>query len=84
MFSAHGIVYTILMKNVTLSADENLIERARMIARSRETTLNDEFRAWLANYTEAGHGVEGFDALMQRLNYVNAGRHFTRDEMNER
>ena len=72
------------MKNVTLSADETLIERARMVARSRQTTLNDEFRLWLASYAEAGHGAEGFDALMQRLSYVNAGRRFSRDEMTER
>ena len=72
------------MKNVTLSADEHLIDQARLVARSQHKTLNIAFREWLEQYTaQAGAGGE-FDALMERLSHVNAGRHFTRDEMNDR
>ena len=72
------------MKNVTLSADEDLIEQARLVARSRRKTLNAAFREWLLQFTaQSGNGQE-IDALMKRLRHVNAGRHFTRDEMNER
>jgi predicted transcriptional regulator len=72
------------MKNITLSADEDLIEQARLVARSQRKTLNAAFREWLAQFTaQAGSGKE-VDALMRRLSHVNAGRHFTRDEMNER
>jgi hypothetical protein len=72
------------MKNVTLSADEDLIEQARLIARSQRETLNAAFRKWLVQYTaQVGSGRE-IDALMNRLRHVKAGRHFTRDEMNER
>lgn len=39
------------MKNITLSADDSLIEQARALARLRGTTLNEEFRGWLASYT---------------------------------
>ena len=39
------------MKNITLSADERLIEAARERARSEHTTLNEQFRRWLADYT---------------------------------
>ena len=39
------------MKNVTLSADDSLIEQARALARLRGTTLNEEFRKWLASYS---------------------------------
>ena len=35
------------MKNVTLSADESLIEAARKRASSEDTTLNEQFRQWL-------------------------------------
>lgn len=35
------------MKNVTLSAEEELIEQARQIARAKHTTLNQAFRDWL-------------------------------------
>ena len=72
------------MKNITLSADERLIEQARQIAQSQHKTLNAAFREWLGQYvTRAGRAQE-FDALMKRLRHVRAGRRFTRDEMNER
>jgi len=72
------------MKNVTLSADEDLIEQARLVARSQRKTLNAVFREWLLQFTaQAGNGQE-VDSLMKRLRHINAGRHFTRDEMNER
>ena len=72
------------MKNITLSADDDLIERARSIARSRRTTLNAAFREWLEQFTSASGDSQGFDSLMKRLKHVDAGRHFSRDEMNER
>src|SRR5262249_24994948 len=40
------IVYTIVVKNITLSADEHLIEQARLLAKSRHKTLNAMFREW--------------------------------------
>ena len=72
------------MKNITLSAEEHLVESARLVARAQHKTLNAAFREWLEQYTaQAGAGPE-FDALMQRLKHVRAGRRFSRDEMNER
>ena len=72
------------MKNITLSADEDLIEQARLLARAQHKTLNAIFREWLVQFTaQAGNSGE-VDALMRRLRHVNAGRRFTRDEMNER
>lgn len=72
------------MKNVTLSADDDLIEQARLVAQTQHKTLNAVFREWLAQFTgQAGSGQE-VDALMKRLGHVRAGRRFTRDEMNER
>jgi hypothetical protein len=72
------------MRNVTLSAEEELIDRARLVARQRHTTLNEAFREWLKQFTSSRSNVEAFDDLMDRLKDVNAGRHFTRDELNER
>lgn len=72
------------MRNVTLSADEELIDRARLVARERHTTLNEAFREWLKQFTSSRGNVEAFDDLMDSLKGVNAGRHFTRDELNER
>ena len=83
--SAHEFrVHCFRMKNITLSADEDLIERARSIARGQRRTLNDAFREWLAQFTQSAGDAQGFDALMKRMNHVNAGRHFSRDELNER
>jgi hypothetical protein len=72
------------MKNVTLSADEDLIEQARLVARSQHKTLNAAFREWLMQYTRQSGNAQEVEALMKRLRHVRAGRHFTRDEMNER
>ena len=72
------------MKNITLSADEDLIEQARLVARSQHKTLNAAFREWLQSFTAQSGNAEEVDALMRRLRHVNAGRRFSRDEMNER
>ena len=72
------------MKNVTLSADENLIEQARLIARGRHTTLNAIFREWLTQFTQSAGDGQGFNALMKQLRHVDAGGRFSREEMNER
>ena len=72
------------MKNVTLSAEEHLIEQARLVARARHQTLNAAFREWLEEFTAQSGSAAEYDALMQRLQHVKPGRRFTRDEMNER
>jgi hypothetical protein len=72
------------MKNITLSADEELIERARSIAREQRRTLNEAFREWLAQFARNAGDGQGFDALMMRLQSVDAGRRFRREELNER
>lgn len=72
------------MKNITLSADEDLIEQARLVARSQRRTLNAAFREWLVQFTARSVSGQEIDSLMRRLRHVKAGRKFTRDEMNER
>jgi hypothetical protein len=72
------------VKNITLSADEDLIERARQIARAQHKTLNAAFREWLTQFTASAGDAQGFDALMKRMKHVDAGKHFSRDELNER
>ena len=72
------------MKNITLSADEDLIEKARSLAKSQRRTLNDAFREWLRQFTANDGDAQGFEALMDRLKHIDAGGHFTRDQLNER
>ena len=42
-----GTGHYIPMKNITLRAEEGLIEQARRVARAQRTTLNAAFRKWL-------------------------------------
>lgn len=74
------------MKNITLSADETLIEAARARARAEHTTLNEEFRRWLADYARREQRAADARAVIEKLQgYVRTGgRKFSRDEMNER
>ena len=61
------------MKNITLSADEDLIEQARLAARSQHKTLNAAFREWLRQFVaQSGTGQE-VDSLMKRLRHLNSG-----------
>ncbi len=73
-----------MLKNITLSAEEILIERARQRAEAERTTLNAEFRRWLAQYAEQPQSGSDFRDLMVRLNYARPGRTFSREELNER
>jgi hypothetical protein len=73
------------MKNVTLSAEERLIEAARERARAENTTLNEQFRQWLASYADTAGRLQRYDELMPSLRgRLKVGRKLTRDEMNER
>ena len=77
-------VYTMNVKNITFSADEDLIEQARSVARSQRKTLNDMFREWLRQLTSQSGDASEVKSLMRRLRHVRAGRRFSREEMNER
>ncbi len=73
------------MKNITLSADERLIEAARERARAEHTTLNEQFRRWLADYAQAQQRTKRCDEVMANLRgQLQVGRKFGREEMNER
>ena len=74
------------MKNITLSADENLIEEARLRAIEERTTLNAQFRLWLASYVGRERQAARAETTLRELRSVikTGGRTFTRDEMNER
>jgi hypothetical protein len=72
------------MKNITFSADKMLIERARRQAALENTTLNELFRVWLERYVTQPAAAQQYEALMAQLAHVHAGRHYTREEMNER
>lgn len=72
------------MKNITFSADESLMQEARLVAQSRHTTLNAAFREWLEQYAAPPGSAAALDALMRQLQHVKSSGPYTRDEMNER
>ena len=74
------------MRNVTLSAEDSLIDQARDVARSRNSTLNQAFHEWLADYTSRADVVRRHEETMAKLRLAGprTTRTFTRDEMNER
>ncbi len=70
-------------KNITLSANEKLIKKARLRAQRENRSLNDVFREWLTRYTLQGKSSLDYQKLMKKLSYAKPGRKFSRDETNE-
>ncbi len=73
-----------MAKNITLSADDMLIKRAREKARRENTSLNQLFRGWVKKYVNRDTVDDEYDILMEAMANVKAGRKFSRDEMNAR
>jgi hypothetical protein len=75
----------VYMKNITFSFDENLIQKAREKARREHRSLNKLVKQWLSEWTRETKRAEEYDELMERVqSSCDAGRRFSRDEMNER
>ena len=73
------------MRNITLSADENLIAAARHRAAAQHTTLNAQFRLWLADYVgRERQAAQAMRTVRELQGKLRVGRKLTRDEMNER
>ena len=73
------------MKNITFSADEKLILKAREKAKKENTTLNQRFREWLKNYS-LSNTTDIENELNENFEQMSfpIGSSFSRDEMNER
>jgi hypothetical protein len=74
------------VKNVTLSADAGLIEAARERARREHSTLNEQFRRWLASYAAGERRSAEAESVITdlRSRIRTGGRRFTREEKHER
>ena len=73
-----------MLKNITLSADKQLIQLAREKAAKENSTLNAQFRAWLERYVSTDRKLINYESLMEQMAYAQPGNKFSRDEMNER
>jgi len=73
-----------MLRNITLSADDELIRKAREKAAEEKSTLNELFRRWIRQYVERGKTGDEIDQVMESMDYVYSGKKFTRAELNER
>jgi len=73
-----------MLKNITLSADEKIILKARKKAKQEHTTLNSQFRQWLDNYTNIDTNSNEYMNLMEQLSYAKPTKQYSREELNER
>ena len=76
--------YSMFVRKIIFRAEQSTIERAREVARSEGKALEDAFREWLDWYASRNVTREEIEALYRSLKHVDAGRKFSRDEMNER
>ncbi len=73
-----------MLKNITLSAEEQVIARAREEAKRRGTTLNEEFRRWLADFAELTRRGDEYTELMGHLTYASPGAGSARPDRDTR
>lgn len=73
-----------MLRNITFSAEERLLEVAKQKAARERRSLNEAFREWLGYYIERDDAAERFDNLMNRLRYVRSRGKFSRAKLNER
>ncbi len=73
--------------NITLSADETIVERAREAARRQGKSLNELIREYLAHLAAPVEGARAADELFALMDEGGGrldGRTWTRDELHER
>ena len=73
-----------MIKNITLSADDTFIEKARQKAKREGASLNTKFRQWLKKYIQTRDYAQSYKSLMRSFQHVAPGRKFNREEANER
>lgn len=73
-----------MLRNITLSADDILIQKARERAKKEHITLNELFRKWLKKYVNTENPKIYYTEIMNKLDYVHSDKKFTRDKLNAR
>ena len=73
-----------MIRNITLSAEEVVINQARQKAEQEKTSLNKLFRDWISKYANRDNVNRSYNSLMESLSSVDSGGKLTREEMNER
>ncbi len=77
------------MKNITLSAQDQLIDELRQVSERQNTTVNDLFRLWSKAYIarvkkrESEQRLRALRESVEKFSF-KSDRKYTREEMNER
>jgi hypothetical protein len=75
------------MANLTLSIDDELLQRAREAALRERTTVNALVREFLQRYADARRqrlaAIDALDAVAGRIESASTGR-WTREDLHER
>lgn len=73
--------------NVTVSIDDRLLERARELARKRDTSLNQMIRDYLEEVTASSspeHLLEDLERMWRENNPDSGGRDWERGDLYDR
>ena len=77
-----------MLRNITLNADDNVIDTARDLMKAEGTSLNEQFKLWLDAYIAEHRRKQQVEAALATLDAMagklKVGRKLTREEMNER
>lgn len=76
------------MANLTLKIDDSLLEKARILAARKKTSVNSIVRQQLEAFVSGDlmrqAALEGLDAFYSRCRAKIGGKGWTRDEIHER
>ena len=79
----------IYMKNITLSAQDEVIDELRQLAQQKNVTVNELFRRWANEYVSREKRIEherrlkALQRSWEKISFTSE-RKYTREEMNER
>jgi antitoxin component of RelBE/YafQ-DinJ toxin-antitoxin module len=71
-------------KNITISVDSAVIDRARAVTARQGRTVTDAVREYLLTLGAEEQDRTELSDFFAQMEVGTAGRRFTRDEMNER
>jgi len=74
------------MKNITFTANDILIEKARKKAKDEMTSLNAKIQEWLRLYVDEQEGPKDFDTYWAQYDSldIKGGSKLNREERNAR
>jgi hypothetical protein len=84
----HSYTYTVFMKNITLSVDDEVLAAARRHAAERDSTVNALVREYLTNLAEHYDRARRARSRIRQLSRQSRGRlgkkTWTREELHDR